>query len=48
VKKYCIEGNYSLYWDGTNDKGTRVSSGMYFYILTADNRRLSKKMIYNK
>jgi len=48
VKKYCIEGNYSLYWDGTNDKGTRVASGMYFYILTADNRKLSKKMIYNK
>ena len=45
LKNYSIEGNYSLYWDGTNDNGSRVASGMYFYILTADNQRLAKKMI---
>ena len=48
MKKYCSNGNYSIYWDGTNDGGTRVASGMYFYILMADNRKLSKKMIYNR
>ena len=48
VNKYCTAGPYSLYWEGTNDNGNRVASGMYFYILKADNRKLSKKMIYNK
>ena len=48
MKKHCSNGNYSIYWDGTNDGGTRVASGMYFYILMADKRKLSKKMIYNR
>ena len=40
------KGKYSLSWDGTNDNGMHVASGMYFYILMANNHTLSKKMIY--
>lgn len=34
--------NYTAYWDGTNERGESVSSGVYFYILrteTADEAR---------
>ncbi|MCX6284835.1 MAG: T9SS type A sorting domain-containing protein, partial [Bacteroidetes bacterium] len=46
VNEFCSSGKYSRYWDGTNDSGMRVAGGMYFYILKADNRKLSKKMIH--
>lgn len=39
-------GVYSVSWDGTNNNGYRVSSGIYVYTLTARNRfEDSKKMI---
>jgi hypothetical protein len=44
----CPAGRYNLTWDGTNDEGIRVPNGMYFYILTADNQKISKKMIYSR
>ncbi|NVO09242.1 MAG: aryl-sulfate sulfotransferase [Bacteroidales bacterium] len=48
VDKNLLAGNYSLSWDGTNDNGSHVVSGIYFYILRADNQKISKKMIYNR
>jgi len=48
VNKNYPKGKYSLNWDATNENGERVASGMYYYILKADNRQLSKKMIYIK
>jgi hypothetical protein len=48
MNQSCSAGNYNLTWDGTNDDGTRVPNGMYFYVLTADNQKISKKMIYSK
>lgn len=44
----CQPGKYSMKWDGTNDDGTKVSAGMYFYILMADNQKMSRKMIIIK
>ena len=44
----CTPGKYRLNWDGTNENGITVSSGMYYYVLTADNEKISKKMIYYK
>jgi len=35
---------YSLVWDGRNDAGTAVSSGVYMYILETDNFREVRKM----
>ena len=41
-------GQYSLDWNGTDDSGTRVPGGTYFYVLTADGLKVSKKMIYTR
>jgi hypothetical protein len=41
-------GQYHEWWDGTNLKGKRVSSGVYFYRLEAWNFSKSKSMILAK
>lgn len=41
-------GKFKITWDGTNDDGARVSSGVYFYRLIAKNFLTTKKMIYVK
>ncbi len=38
-------GIYTYYWNGTNEKGKRVASGIYFYKLETPNEKLIKKMI---
>ncbi len=38
------EGRHSLSWNGRDDAGQPVSSGIYIYALTADRKTLSKKM----
>ena len=42
------KGSYNVSWDGSNDDGKIVSSGMYLYRLTTDGQTLSKKMILTK
>jgi len=37
-------GQYSVLWGGENDQGTPVSSGVYFYRLTAGERTQTRKM----
>ncbi len=46
-------GNYinrseAVYWDGRNDFGERVTSGVYFYVLQAGNFAQTQKMIILK
>jgi hypothetical protein len=48
VDSRYLQGKHSVTWDGTNESGRQVVSGIYFYILKADNRQVSKKMIYLK
>jgi len=38
----------AAYWDGRNDVGERVASGIYFYQLQADNLSLLRKMLILK
>ncbi|ODS29784.1 MAG: hypothetical protein SCARUB_05114 [Candidatus Scalindua rubra] len=38
--------SYSLKWDGTNDSGMKVSTGLYFYRLTTEDLVETKKMIF--
>ena len=38
-------GRFKVTWDGTNSFGREVSSGLYFYRLTAGNIKITKKMI---
>ncbi|MDP3025216.1 MAG: FlgD immunoglobulin-like domain containing protein, partial [candidate division Zixibacteria bacterium] len=37
-------GNYQVIWDGKNQKGNEVSSGIYFYQLKAGNYKKTRKM----
>ena len=39
-------GFYSIKWDGRNDNGAYVSSGVYIYRIKAGNFLTQKKMIY--
>jgi hypothetical protein len=41
-------GFYSSIWDGKDENGHLVSSGVYFYRLNADKKSLTKKMILLK
>jgi hypothetical protein len=44
-KNNLISGFNSIYWDGKDDLGNNVSSGIYFYSLEVDNFKYSKKII---
>jgi len=42
-------GNYSIKWDGTDDSGKTVGSGIYFYLINLNNNTLpAQKMIILK
>ena len=42
-------GYYSVYWDGKDDKGKSVSTGLYFYQIKVGNSFNSrKKMLFLK
>jgi len=45
VNKNYSKGKYAVDWNGTNDSGTKLPAGTYFYILKANNVQLCKKMI---
>lgn len=38
-------GFYTVYWDGVDDNGENVVSGIYFYIISADKFHATQKMI---
>lgn len=48
LNKQLPAGSYNLEWDGADNAGNLVSSGIYFYNLTSDNISLSKKMVLLK
>ena len=41
-------GWYTVEWDGTNELGEKVTSGLYFYTVIADDYRATKKMVLTK
>ena len=45
---YYTSRNRAAYWDGTNDVGESVTSGVYFYQLQTDNRSYLRKMVILK
>ncbi len=51
VKLFSIQSNsyknrYRIDWDGTNDNGSKVSPGIYFYHLSGRDISLTKKMLF--
>ncbi len=40
-----VIGSFEVIWDGKDDEGKYVASGIYFYQLSAENRTLTKKML---
>jgi agmatine deiminase len=45
VDETLSPGEYSVTWDGTNDRGNRVSSGVYLYQLKTGNQSESRRML---
>ncbi len=48
VDKDVPAGVHSVKWDGTDESGSRVSSGVYIYRMEAGNFRASRHMIFLK
>jgi photosystem II stability/assembly factor-like uncharacterized protein len=42
------EGSHSVKWDATNEFGQKVTSGIYIYLLRADNRQIARQMVLVK
>jgi immune inhibitor A len=38
-------GIYAVFWDGSNEPGNDVGSGVYFYRITVDDSSISRKML---
>jgi len=45
VNENLPEGYYQVQWDGTNDSGTPVASGLYIYELKTGEKRIVRKML---
>ncbi|MBI5836104.1 MAG: T9SS type A sorting domain-containing protein [Candidatus Eisenbacteria bacterium] len=41
-------GDYSATWDGRNESGKSVSSGIYYYRLSSGNQSLTKKLVLSR
>ncbi len=48
INKTQSAGNYKIEWDGRDDTGSSVSSGVYLYRIIAGEFRVSKKMLLLK
>ena len=48
VDGYMNAGVHMIRWDGTNDRGEVVSSGVYLYRVVAEGNAVTKKMILMK
>ena len=48
VKGHYLSGEHSVTWDGSNDAGKAVASGLYLYKLKTSDQIISKKMLMLK
>jgi plastocyanin len=48
VRERVVAGEHSVTWNGTNNQGNPVSSGVYLYQLKAGNRTESRRMLLLK
>jgi hypothetical protein len=45
LQTHQAAGNYKVQWDGRSDTGTKVSTGIYFYELTAFGTKKIRKLL---
>lgn len=48
LNKFQNKGSYSLVWNGTDNSGSSVGSGVYFYRLQSGNFSETKRMVFVK
>jgi hypothetical protein len=48
IDQHVSSGEHVVNWNGTDNKNTQVTSGVYFYILSSDERRTVNKMLLLK
>jgi len=48
IDKFLAAGSHALTWDGKNESGEIVASGIYFYRLSSEGNSLVKKMVLLK
>jgi flagellar hook assembly protein FlgD len=48
VNENQSSGNHSTIWDGKDEKGREVASGIYFYRLEARDLKLTRRMVLLK
>ena len=46
--EYTQPGRYEGYWDGTDQSGRQVASGIYFIQLTVNGQSVSRRMLIQK
>jgi flagellar hook assembly protein FlgD len=45
---YLQYGTYSLSWDGKDKNGNILPAGTYFCVMSANDKRISKRMLFLK
>ncbi|MCP5064042.1 MAG: T9SS type A sorting domain-containing protein [Ignavibacteriae bacterium] len=45
VSSHLTAGEHTSFWNGTNDAGNKMTTGIYFYQLNSEDINLTKKMI---
>ncbi len=48
LSEVLVQGNHSVSWDGTDENGKKISSGIYFYTLETIHNLYTKKVILLK
>ncbi|MCK5075549.1 MAG: T9SS type A sorting domain-containing protein, partial [Calditrichia bacterium] len=48
VDKNLVAGYHTYSWDGKNNNGSSVASGLYIYRLVSGDKQLTKKMLLLK
>ncbi len=48
VSQELTPGDFHFIWDGTNEYGSKLNNGIYFYAFTAGNQSLTGKLVLTK
>ena len=48
LDQFEAAGEHTVWWDGRDDHGLQLSSGLYFYQLRAASERTTRKMVLLK